>query len=141
MAYAPSAAFTGLFKINTGSSGSPTWTLVNGMIMLPAYSLIKTTIDATPIDAAPTVLNLLAGGTQPTEFQIEYFESLADAGQAAIYTAFGSGASTMFQETGANTVVTSFTAVVQGWARQPAGRADALKIQVKLLLQGALTRV
>jgi hypothetical protein len=100
MPYTNSAAQYGVgtvIAINTGSSGSPTWTTIGEVISVKQTGRKARTADVTNLQsgAAEFITTLVESGS----FAIEGNRVAADAGQVALETAFASLATKQFKAT------------------------------------------
>ncbi len=98
--------------VNTGTTGSPTWTKINGVISYSGMDGAASDIDVTDLDS--TAMEYINGLVDEGKFSFEAKRLVADAGQVALRAARVSGAATGMKLTLPDAAVATFTVLVKG---------------------------
>ncbi len=97
--------------VNTGSTDTPTWTKINGLISFSGMDGAASDIDTTDLDS--TAMEYINGLVDEGKFSFEAKRLKADAGQIALLAARVSGAVTGLKLTLPDTAVATFTVLVK----------------------------
>lgn len=97
--------------VNTGTTGTPVWTKINGVINYNGMDGAASDIDNTDLDS--TAMEYINGLIDEGKFSFEAKRLAADAGQLALRAARVSGAAIGIKLTLPDTDVATFTVLVK----------------------------